>query len=157
MLHNAMQCTGTRRKMVQMPSSFAQIPQSLDILTPDDQNVFRQRDAYVQGCFYTRVLLHRGTFHTGLLLHRRLHIQMRFSRVTLAYKTFINRYFYTEMLRHTKTFIHRHAVTSTHRCLYIAVLLHRNAFTHRCFWTRFLLAFIHRNFCTQILLRIDVV
>jgi hypothetical protein len=111
----------------------------------------------MQGCFYTRVLLHRGTFHTGLLLHRRLHIQMLLPRVTLAYKTFMNRYFYTDMLRHTKTFIHRHAVTSTHRCLYVAVLLHRNAFTHRCFWTRFLLAFIHRNSCTQILLRRDVV
>ena len=83
----------------------------------------------MQGCFYKRVLLHRGTFHTGLLLHRRLHIQMLLPRVTLAYKTFMNRYFYTEMLRHTKTFIHRHAVTSTHRCLYVAVLLHRNAFT----------------------------
>ena len=108
----------------------------------------------MQGCFYTRVLLHRGTFHTGLLLHRRLHIQMLLPRVTLAYKTFMNRYFYTEMLRHTKTFIHRHAVTSTHRCLYVAVLLHRNAFTHRCFWTRFLFGLytqklLHTNSLTQ--------
>ena len=123
MLHNTMQCTGTSCKMVQMPSNFAQIPRSLEILTLNDQNIVHPmhldrgmlicRDAFTRGCFYAEVLSQRPAFtHTNTFTHTDLHIQMLLPRVAL-YKTFTNRYFYTEMHRHTKTFIHRHAVTST--------------------------------------------
>ena len=80
MLHNTMQCTGTSCKMVQMPSNFAQIPRSLEILTLNDQNIVHPmhldrgmlicRDAFTRGCFYAEVLSQRPAFtHTNTFTH----------------------------------------------------------------------------------------
>ena len=114
-----------------------------------------RRDAYIQGCFYTRVLLHRDAFHKGVLSHTDV-------------DTHTHRCFYSEMLLRaaTQVLLHRDAFTQrsfctqTRGCFYTQVPLHINAFT-RSFYTHVLLhrkSFdtehpLHREACAQILLR----
>ena len=92
-----------------------------------------RRDAYIQGCFYTRVLLHRDAFHKGVLLHTDVdaHTDAFIRRCFYAQ---LHRCFYTGMLLHKGAFARRHAGASTHRCLYTSMRLH-GAFTHMCFYT----------------------
>ena len=113
MLHNTMQCTGTSRKMVQIPSNFAQIPRSLEILT--------------EGCLYAGMLLHAGAFtqryfHKGLLLHTHTHLH--------SYRCF----FCPELLLYTKplrTGIFTQRCSDTQKPLYTdtRLLLHTDAST----------------------------
>ena len=92
-----------------------------------------RRDAYIQGCFYTRVLLHRDAFHKGVLSHTDVdtHTDAFIRRCFYAQ---LHRCFYTGMLLHKGAFARRHAGASTHRCLYTSMRLH-GAFTHMCFYT----------------------
>ena len=94
-------------------------------------DAFTQGDAYIQGCFYTRVLLHRDAFHKDVLLQTMTHTD-----------ALIRRCFYTQLHRrfHAAMLLHRGA--QTRWCFYTQMPLHSNAFTQRSFYTH---VFLHRK------------
>ena len=124
-------------------------------------DAFTQRNAYTQGCFYTRVLLHRDAFHKDMLLHRdAFHKDMLLHTNVYAYRCF-----YAEMLFRAATFTHwcfTQGRFYREELLHIdaQVLLHTDAFKQQCFYTHALLrrkSFdteypLHREAFTQILL-----
>jgi hypothetical protein len=103
-----------------------------------------RRDAYIQGCFYTRVLLHRDAFHKDVLLHTDNDTYRCFNSEMLlhaATQALSRSDAFTQ--RSTDTLVLLHADAFTQQCFYRGVLLHARAFTQGFFWHK--LAFTHRR------------
>ena len=110
-------------------------------------DVFTQRDAYTQGCFYTWMLLHRDAFHKDMLLHRRLHIQMLLRR-----DAFTRSYLYAQVFLHRDAFTQRNFLHIDTQVLPHTNALHSNAFTQRSFYTHTHTCFYTESLLTQSIL-----
>ena len=118
--------------MLQNAANVAQIC-GLEVLTPHDQDIahrcvlLSQTDAYTQGCFRTRVLLHRDAFHKDMFFYICLCIQMLLRR-----DAFTRSCLYSQVLLYRDSFTPSSFCAQTRRYFYTQMPLHSNAFTRTC-------------------------